>query len=94
MYGRAATEAVDNLPLDETTTPAVEALAEDFVKTGFDMRRLIRLVAKSAPFRVSSRADFEITHEHEQAGAVFSTGSAAARAGRRISRPVFANQGG
>jgi hypothetical protein len=71
MYGRPATEAVDNLPLDETTTPVVEALADDFVANGFDLRRLIRLVAMSAPFRVDSRADFEITPEHEQQGAVF-----------------------
>ena len=71
MYGRPATAAVDNLPLDETATPVLEALADDFVENGFDIRRLIRLIAKSAPFRVSSRADFEITPEHEDACAVF-----------------------
>ena len=71
MYGRPATEAVDNLPLDETSTPALEALTDDFIETGFDIRRLIRLIAASAPFRVSSRSDFEITADHEQYGAVF-----------------------
>ncbi len=71
MYGRPATEAVDNLPLDETTTPVMEALADDFVANGFDLRRLIRLIAMSAPFRIDSRGDFEITPEHEQHGAVF-----------------------
>ncbi len=71
MFGRPATEAVDNLPLDETTTPVVEKLADDFVSTGFDIRRLIRLIARSAPFRVASRADFEVTAEHEEYGAVF-----------------------
>ena len=71
MFGRPFGEAVDNLPLDEEVSPIIAALADDFVEHGFDIRRLIRLIAASDSFRVDSRADFEITALHEQFGAVF-----------------------
>jgi len=71
MFGQPADEAVDNLPLDESSNPMVEALADDFVAHGFDMRRLIRLIALSEAFRVDSRADFEVTEKHERHYAVF-----------------------
>ena len=71
MFGRPATDAVDNLPLDLAAPPIVDALADDFVETEFDLRRLIRLIAKSAAFRIDSRGDFEVTSVHEDAGAVF-----------------------
>lgn len=71
MYGRASGEAVDNLPIDAKSSPMMETLAEDFVQHGYDMRRLIRLIAGSAAFRVDSRADFEVTPAHERAHAVF-----------------------
>ena len=71
MFGRPAGEAVDNLPLDEHSNAMVEAMADDFVEHGFDLRRLIRLIAGSAAFRVDSRAAFEVTEKHERAHAVF-----------------------
>jgi hypothetical protein len=71
MFGRAAGEAVDNLPLDESSSPILEAMAVDFVSHRFDMRRLIRLIAQSEAFRVESRAESEITAEHERHHAVF-----------------------
>ena len=71
MYGRPAGEAVDNLPLDEDSSPMIEAMADDFVEHGFNVRRLIRVIAGSAAFRVDSRADFEVTQQHEREHAVF-----------------------
>jgi hypothetical protein len=71
MYGQGVGESVDNLPLDENSIPMLEALADDFVENGFDLRRLIRLIANSSAFRVDSRADFEVTDAHERAYAVF-----------------------
>ncbi|NND99469.1 MAG: DUF1553 domain-containing protein [Pirellulaceae bacterium] len=71
MYGRSAVNSVDNLPLDEETTPMLEALTDDFIANGFDIRRLIRLIVYSSAFRAESQADFEITEQHEDAGAVF-----------------------
>ncbi len=71
MYGRAIGESVDNLPLDEPPPPMMEGLTDDFVDHGFDVRRLIALIARTSAFRVDSRADFEVTPQHENAGAVF-----------------------
>lgn len=71
MFGQPIGEAVDNLPLDESVNPMVDVLAEDFVANGFDLRRLIRLIALSDAFTVESRTEFEITPEHERHYAVF-----------------------
>ncbi len=45
MFGRPSGESVDNLPLDAETSPMLAALADDFIENGFNMRRLIRLIA-------------------------------------------------
>ena len=71
MFGQPMGETVDNLPLDEPTHPMLNALADDFVENGFDLRRLIRMIATSSAFRVDSRADFEITPAHEEVYATF-----------------------
>lgn len=71
MFGRAAGDAVDDLPIDLETTPVLESLTDDFIEHGFDIRRLIRLIALSKPFGVDSRADFEFDEDHEDACAVF-----------------------
>ncbi len=71
MFGRPSGEAVDNLPLDQKSSPMISSLADDFIENKFDIRRLIRLIAQSEAFRVDSRADFPITEQHEQYHAVF-----------------------
>ncbi|TWU31763.1 DUF1553 domain-containing protein [Novipirellula artificiosorum] len=71
LFGRSATESVDNLPLDETSPQPIEALTDEFLRSDYDLRHLIRLIVKSSAFRVSSRATFEITSDHEDRYAVF-----------------------
>ena len=71
MYGRPAGEAVDNLPIDQPSTPILETLTDDFIAHRFDIKRLIRVIVGSAAFQVDSRADFEVTAHHELIGAVF-----------------------
>ena len=71
MFGKPIGPSVDNLPLDEEIDPMLGVLADDFVKTGFNLRRLIALIAGSAAFQVDSRADFEVTSQHERYHAVF-----------------------
>ena len=71
MYGRPAGEAVDNLPIDQPSTPMLEALTDDFIAHQFNLRRLIRVIVGSVAFHVDSRADFEVTQHHEAIGAVF-----------------------
>ncbi|QDV41192.1 hypothetical protein Enr13x_10300 [Stieleria neptunia] len=70
MFGRSATEAVDNLPLDEPLPPMLEPIVDDFVQHR-DIRRTIRIIAQSDAFRVASRATFDVTEPHEQRYAVF-----------------------
>lgn len=70
MFGRSATDAVDNLPLDEPLPPMLEPIVDDFQKHR-DVRRAIEIIARTDAFRVSSRADFEITTDHEDHYAVF-----------------------
>ena len=51
--------------------PGLETLAEDFVAHGFDLHRLIRVIAATHAFRTDSRADFEVLPQHEANWAVF-----------------------
>ncbi|WP_345326520.1 DUF1549 domain-containing protein [Novipirellula rosea] len=71
LFGRSATDAVDNLPLDEEAPAVIEALTDEFITHQFDLRDLIRMIVHSSAFRVSSRAEFEVTDAHEDTGAVF-----------------------
>ncbi|TWU22141.1 hypothetical protein Pla52o_31890 [Novipirellula galeiformis] len=71
LFGRSATDAIDNLPLDEPAPAVIEALTDEFIASGFNVRDLIRMIVYSSAFRVSSRAEFEITAAHEDSGAVF-----------------------
>lgn len=71
MFGRALTDAVDDLRLDRTPHPAVEVLADELVNSGYDLRHLIRVIASSRAFQLSSEADFEITPAHEANWSVF-----------------------
>lgn len=70
MFGRSPTEAVDNLPLDEPLPPMLEPIVDDFQQHR-DVRRTIEIIARCDAFRVSSRASFDVTPEHEEHYAVF-----------------------
>ncbi|MEM9826535.1 MAG: DUF1549 domain-containing protein [Planctomycetota bacterium] len=71
MFGQPDGESIDNLPFELPMGPVAETFVDDFIDHGYDLRRLIRLIAASQPFTVDSRADFEITRRHEMAGAAF-----------------------
>ncbi len=71
MFSRPLVDPVDNIPALEPAPEALDILANDFSKQGFDLRRLIRTIALSEPFQRSSRAEFPILREHEEAWAVF-----------------------
>jgi hypothetical protein len=75
VFGRPLVEPIDDIPLEmpegESYPPGLELLADDFVAHGYDIRRLVRLIAASQPFVVDSRANFEITAEHEREWAAF-----------------------
>lgn len=76
LLGRGLVDPVDDIRPGQPVPPALATLADDFSKHAFDLRRLIRLVAASEPFRIESRAnpaipDHEITPQHEAAWAAF-----------------------
>jgi hypothetical protein len=71
LYGRPLVTPIDDIPLEGEYPPGLELLAEDFVKHGYDLHRLVRLIVASQPFQLSSEADFEIDLKHDKAWAVF-----------------------
>jgi hypothetical protein len=71
MFGRPLVDPVDNLETDGPTPPVLQILADDFTAHGFDLRRLIRVIAATEAYRLDSAADFEVTETHEKAWAVF-----------------------
>jgi hypothetical protein len=75
LFGRPLVEPIDDIPLEmpegEQYPPGLELLADDFVAHGYDVRRLIRLMAACEPMLVDSQADFEITPQHERHWAAF-----------------------
>ncbi|MFO0871801.1 MAG: DUF1553 domain-containing protein [Pirellulales bacterium] len=71
VFGRPLVEPVDDIKLHGPFPPALEVLADDFASHGFDVRRLIRLMVATEAFQRDSRADFEITEQHERHWAAF-----------------------
>jgi hypothetical protein len=71
LCGKPLVEPIDDIPLVATYPPGFQLLADDFVAHGYDLERLIRLITASDAFQRDSRADFEITDDHERYWAVF-----------------------
>lgn len=71
MVGRPLVEPIDDLPLTGPYPPALETLAQDFVKHEYDLRRLIRMIAATDVYQLASQAEFEITDKHERHWAVY-----------------------
>ncbi|MDX1946203.1 MAG: DUF1553 domain-containing protein [Pirellulaceae bacterium] len=71
LFGQPLVQPIDDIPLEGPYPPGLELLADDFIAHDFDLQRLIRLITASEVFQLDSRADFEITAEHEKQWAVF-----------------------
>jgi len=71
LIGKPLVSPIDDISLAGPYPPGLQSLADDFVAHGYDLQRLIRLIAASDVFQRDSRADFEITDKHENAWAVF-----------------------
>ncbi|TWT30746.1 DUF1549 domain-containing protein [Blastopirellula retiformator] len=74
--GKPLVEPVDSIPLEgsfETGEyPAgLEPLADDFIANGFDLQRLVRVIAATKAFQRDSQADFAVTAEHEETWAAY-----------------------
>jgi len=71
MLGQPLVKPIDSIPLHGPFPPGLEILADDFADHGFDLARLIRIIASLEVFQIDSRGDFTVTTEHENQWAVF-----------------------
>ena len=72
LIGKPLVEPIDDIPLvGDSYPPGLQLLADDFAAHGYDLVRLIRLIAASEVFQRDGRADFEVTPQHEKQWAVF-----------------------
>lgn len=61
LLGRALVEPVDDLPIDGPVDPVLELLAADFAEHGYDLRRLIRIIAQTEVMARASRMSGEVS---------------------------------
>lgn len=76
LFGRPLVEPIDDIQSAGEPPPVLDILAKEFVDHGFDLRRLIRVIATTEVFRLDSRSGpgspgDEITPDHEAAWAAF-----------------------
>ena len=71
LFGRPLVDPIDDIPLHGPFPAGMEILASDFIEHGFDLRRLVRVISSLKVYQLDSRADFEVTEQHELAWAVF-----------------------
>jgi hypothetical protein len=71
MFGRPLVDPVDNLETELPKHPALKLLADDFAEHDFDLRRLIRVIARTKVFALDSAVDRDVTEEDEKTWTVF-----------------------
>jgi Protein of unknown function (DUF1553)/Protein of unknown function (DUF1549) len=71
LFGRPLAAPVDDLTGVDEPPEALRLLAEDFVTHGYDLKRLIRVIAATRVFQLDSGLEPEPTEAHEAAWAVF-----------------------
>jgi len=54
LFGRPLLTPIDRIPLEGPLPPGLDRLARDFVEHGYDLRRLVRIIAATAVFRRAS----------------------------------------
>ncbi len=70
LFGRPLAEPVDDLPTAGELHPALILLADDLAAHGYDLHRLIRIMAATEVFRLDSALE-GAGEEHDAAWAVF-----------------------
>ena len=71
VFGKPLVDPVDDISLMGPFPPGLELLATDFSDHGYDLKRLIQIITRLDVFRISSRAAFDVTPQHERAWTVF-----------------------
>ncbi|XZE53145.1 DUF1553 domain-containing protein [Planctomycetaceae bacterium SH139] len=71
MFGQPLHAPVDDIPLHGPLPAGLDRLADGVNEFDWDLRQLVRVVSQTNVFQLASRADFEISVEHEKAWAVY-----------------------
>lgn len=71
MTGKPLVDPVDSIPLAGPFPAAMEVLADDFIENGFDLQRLIKVIAETRAFRLQSSSPSQVTQRQYDANAVF-----------------------
>ncbi len=74
MFNQPLVDPIDNIPLEGPYPAGLEILAHDFVENGYDLHRLIRVIAATEVFQLDSRSidpGNPIQPEHEANWAAF-----------------------
>jgi hypothetical protein len=71
LFGRPLVEPVDDLATAGEPPEVLRILADDLVAHGFDLKRLVRVIAATEVFRLDSASVYKTTEAHEKAWAVF-----------------------
>ncbi|NNE93154.1 MAG: DUF1549 domain-containing protein [Verrucomicrobiales bacterium] len=75
LFNLSMTEVVDDIPLDGPYPAGMEILAEDFTESGYDLQRLIRIIAATEAFQMASESanpeTNPVTGRHEETWAAF-----------------------
>jgi hypothetical protein len=81
LFNRPLLEPIDDLPLmrqkkagaaeEKTLEDVLQLLADDFATHGYDLRRLLKVLVATEAFRRDSKADHELTEEHDKYLAAF-----------------------
>ena len=71
LFGQGICEPVDDLESDRRVPGVLEKLGEDFRANGADLRRLIRVIASTRAFRISSGTGSDVSDDQERLYAAF-----------------------
>ena len=71
LCGQPLVTPIDNLQTDSFQPPALQILAADFAEHGFDLRRLIRVIAQTQVYRLDSQCEHDPGKEAERTWGLF-----------------------
>ncbi|WP_202947294.1 DUF1549 domain-containing protein [Zavarzinella formosa] len=71
MCGQPLLTPIDNLESDSFQPPALQILADDFSAHGYDLRRLIRVIARMQVYQLDSRCDHDAGDAAEKTWGLF-----------------------
>lgn len=78
MTGRPLVEPIDDIPAQGPYPSGLEPLVDDFIKNGYDIKRLVRVIVGTGVYQLDSRwsqadeqQEMEIDPKYEEAWAIF-----------------------